>query len=84
MTGAPGDFAALCLEQVGRMHYMAGVSCRLGSSLCQHGIPLSLPLLWFGVFSPWIKIPVMYGGMLSVQLSSLLLINSINNDIINK
>jgi len=30
---AAGVFAPLCLKQVGRMHYMAGVSCRLGSSL---------------------------------------------------
>lgn len=61
------------------MHDRAGVSCRLGSSLCQHGIPLSLLLLCFGVFFPQMKIPLIYAGMLSAQLSSLLLINGINN-----
>lgn len=76
---APGVFVALWLEQVGRVHYMAGVSCKFGSSLCQHGIPLSLPLLCFGSFLPWIKIPLIYGGMLSVQLSSLVLMNGIVN-----
>lgn len=61
------------------MHDMPGVSCRLGSSLCQCGIPLSLPLLCSGAFLPWIKIPLIYGGMLSVQLSSLPLVNNIIN-----
>lgn len=43
---AAGVLAALCLKQGGTMPYVAGVGCRLVSSLCQHGIALSLPLLW--------------------------------------